>query len=479
MSSKRDKGPSAAWRFSIPTTVAFAAGTGLAFLVAYLSEASSIRQRSDLWLMGETQTLAEVVETAGPGGLQGTVVKEIAELARREVTAANGGIDADGKLRSGDQPVFFLTLTPSGDLGMWVGPGKSDALVSTLRALPRRSGEPFSLAVPGWKDNFRVSTHTLAAGQRVFLGLIDRQAQRMLQSTAFTFFWLWAGMLVFGLVVAWIAARRILQRVDAVTENVSGLGTDDLARRVPEDAQQRDEIGRLIATFNQMLSRIESGVQSIRTLSDALAHDLKSPLTAIRGNLELAMSTQDSEESRDTISRSIDNVDRLLRNLEASLDVTEAEAGALRLTRAPVDLREFVEQLVDLYRPSAEEHGLTMTVRGEGDARIDVDVNLLGRALSNLFDNALSHLHPGRSVMLHVVGREQSVAVIYQDNGPGFPPEVKDRAFQRFVKGPSSRGHGLGLAVVHAAAHAHGGHAHLGINPTGGAQIELHFPRHP
>jgi signal transduction histidine kinase len=273
-----------------------------------------------------------------------------------------------------------------------------------------------------------------------------------------------------------VAARRILQRVDAVTETVSGLGTDDLTRRMPEDSRQRDEIGRLVARFNQMLSRIEGGVQSIRTLSDALAHDLKSPLTAIRGNLELAMSTADAEESRDTISRSIDDVDRLLRNLEASLDVTEAEAGALRLHREPVDLREFIEQLVDLYRPAAEEHGLEMVVRGEGNAQVSVDVNLIGRALSNLLDNALSHLHSGRRLVLNVVGSEHGVSVIYQDNGPGFPEEIKDRAFQRFVKGPASHGHGLGLAVVHAAAHAHGGHAHLSTNPTGGAQITLLFP---
>ncbi len=477
MFSKRDRGPSAAWRFSIPTTIAFGAGTGLAFLVAYLAEASAIRQRSDLWLMGETQTLAEVVETAGPNGSQDTVVKEIAELARREVMVSNAVIGADGKPKGGNQPVFFLTMTPRGDLGVWAGPGNSQAVLTALRAQPHSTSEPFSLTVPGWSDNFRVSTHTIAGGQKVFLGLIDRQAQRMLRSTALTFFWLWAGMLVFGMVVAWVAARRILLRVDAVTETVSGLGTDDLTRRMPEDSRQRDEIGRLVARFNQMLSRIEGGVQSIRTLSDALAHDLKSPLTAIRGNLELAMSTADAEESRDTISRSIDDVDRLLRNLEASLDVTEAEAGALRLHCELVDLREFIEQLVDLYRPAAEEHGLEMVVRGEGNARVSVDLNLVGRALSNLLDNALSHLHPGSRLVFNVVGSEQGVSVIYQDNGPGFPEEIKDRAFQRFVKGPSSHGHGLGLAVVHAAAHAHGGHAHLSTNPAGGAQITLLFPR--
>lgn len=471
MSSSRASLPSAAWRLSLPTALAFATVSALALWAAYALIASSVRARSDRWLAGEAGTLAEVVTRSrlGPGNER--ALEEIAELARHELLASGNGEDER------NTPTFFLLLSTDGDPAAWVGPEIRAAVIAAIQGTPDPGEAVFALAVEGEERSFRVASRRVATGEQLFLGLIDMQGEATLREIWLGFLVLWLVMLVIGLIIAWASARRILGRVDAVTATVAALGTSDLSRRVPEDGRHRDEISRLEATFNQMLARLESGVLSLRTLSEALTHDLKSPLTAIRGNLELALRSEPSDETRDAIGRTLDNVDRLLRNLEASLDVTEAEAGVLVVRREPVDLREFVEQLVDLYRPAAEERGLTIAVRAEGSPSQDLDPNLLGRALSNLLDNACAHLPAGCRLAIDLRTSSSGALIRYQDDGPGFPPGLRERAFERFAKGPGSQGHGLGLAVVHAAALAHGGSVRIGSDDGRGAVVEIELPR--
>lgn len=466
--------PSAASRFSVPTTIAFAGGAGLALLVAYTVVAGAVRQRSDQWLVGEARTLAEVAGSATPGRLQETVVGAIAELARGEIAPAEPG-GRDGHVAA--STVFFLMIAPDGRPAAWVGPGVRDEVIAALADASPRKGVPFSLAVRGEEEPFRVGFGSVPDGTAVYLGLIDRQAEHMLHDIAVTFAWLWTGMLLFGMVVARNAAKRILGRVDAITESVARLGTGDLSRRVPEEPRHRDEISRLVSTFNLMLSRIEDGLRAIRTLADGLAHDLKSPLTAIRGNLDLAAGATESTTAADAIGRSIDGVDRTLRTLDAFLDAAEADAGVLSARREPLDLGDLAEQMVDLYRPAAEELGLALDVQRAGDTRLAADPQLLGRALGNLLDNALTHLPRGCRTNVRVTAAEATVRLEVEDDGPGFPVEVRERAFERFRGRSEAGGRGLGLAVVRAAAQAHGGKAVLAAGPRGGALVVLDLPR--
>jgi len=451
------------------TSTAFALGTGIAFLVAYLIVARGIRDRNDAWLSGETELLSEVVDTTSPGGMHAKLVEEVAELARHEVMPVIGRSDFS------EQPVFFYVPAAGDQPDLWVGPSHRELFLTAIRRERFEPGAPRSIDVAGFGHPFRVNVHRGRNGGTVYLGFLDESALTALRDMRNTFIQLWLGMLAFGILVSWIGARRILKRVDEITEAASRVGADDLQRRVPE-AGGADEISRLAHTFNRMLDRIEVSVEQIRTLGDGLAHDIRSPLTSIRGNLELALSRGNAEDLREAIALGLERIDRLLGMLNTSLDVAEAEAGALKVQRRETDLREIAADMVALYQPLAEERGLTLEVQGAERAVAAVDPELIRRALANLLDNAIQYLPAGRRVTISAESRQDHLALIVTDDGEGFPKDIRDHAFDRFVKSPSSKGFGIGLSLVRAAALAHGGEARILDAPGGGARIEITLP---
>ena len=162
--------------------------------------------------------------------------------------------------------------------------------------------------------------------------------------------------------------------------------------------------------------------------------------------------------------------------LDTTLDVAEAQAGALRLDRSPVDLSAVVKQLVDLYQPAMDERHLELAIELEDHVVVDADWGLMHRVLSNLIENEIAHLPVGCRITIRLRAREGSARLVIEDNGPGFPPDISARAFERFVRGEHSRGHGLGLAFVDAVVRAHGGTASISVGPTGGAVVTLSLP---
>jgi len=237
-----------------------------------------------------------------------------------------------------------------------------------------------------------------------------------------------------------------------------------------------DEISRLAKTFNHMLDRLQSSVNQLRTVTGAVAHDLKSPVTSIRGRLESALCNERNEKLRDSVGEAIEELDRLLLLLNTTLDLAEAEAGALHMNRSPVDFSEVVRQLVDIYQPAMAERHHEVTIELEQHVVVDADLPLLNRVVSNLLENELNHLPEGCRVSIRLHSHQGSAELVIEDNGPGFPPDIGSRAFERFVKGKHSPGHGLGLAFVDAVAQAHGGAARISDRSGSGAVITLFLP---
>jgi len=221
------------------------------------------------------------------------------------------------------------------------------------------------------------------------------------------FLLLWAGTVFIGFLISYMSAHRTLLRVERITETVGRIGSKDSGERLPEPVNS-DEISRLAKTFNRMLDRIQSSVTELRLVTDAIAHDLKSPLTSIRGTLESALSNEPGERWRDSIGEAIENLDRLLNLLNTTLDVAEAQGGALRLNRSTVDLSGIVRQLVDLYQPAMVERQHALTVDIEGDVIVDADMPLLHRVVNNLFENELAHLPPGCHIAIRLRSHQMS-----------------------------------------------------------------------
>jgi signal transduction histidine kinase len=270
----------------------------------------------------------------------------------------------------------------------------------------------------------------------------------------------------------------MLCSVRDITEAASRIGQSDLSSRVP-DTRGNDEIGHLARTLNHMLDRIESTVHQLHTITDSLAHDLRSPITAIRCKLETALSSDVGEDHAESIISAIEELDRLSEFLNTSLDVAEAKADALRLSRTDVDFDQLVRGMIDLYEPSMSDKGLGIKIRSAGSVRVFADPALLHRVIANLLDNELKHLPASCLICVSLRADDDMAALIVEDNGPGFDAEIGRRLFERRVKGRASRGHGLGLAFVEAVVRVHGGTVTAANRPEGGAQLTITLPLCP
>jgi signal transduction histidine kinase len=460
---------SAAWRISLWATLAFACGTMLVFVFLHSFVANDIQRRSDAWLSGEVEVLGDVAERTPKDALYGRVVGEVAELAGKEVP---------NKLlseSSSNDSVFFLQTGADGSFKLWVGAGNGHANLKAIQAIRIVPDHPTDLRVEGFGIPFRVASIRIDDGTNIYLGLSERDELRVLRNLGFRFFLFWLLLVLFGFSIVFYTTHRMLSHVREITEAASRIGHSDLNARVPA-TERSDEVGHLARTLNRMLDRIENSIHQLHTITDSLAHDLRSPLTAIRGKLEMSLSAVTQGEQAEPIVAAIEELDRLTEFLNQSLDVAESKADALRLTRSKVDLDELLRIMIDLYEPSMAEKGLRIHLQSKGSLSIEADEALIHRMIANVFDNELKHLPSGCAVTMQLKVDGESVSMICEDDGPGFSDEIKPHLFERRVKGRESNGHGLGLAFIDAVARAHGGTVSAGNRKSGGARIEVVFP---
>jgi signal transduction histidine kinase len=158
------------------------------------------------------------------------------------------------------------------------------------------------------------------------------------------------------------------------------------------------------------------------------------------------------------------------------LDLAEAEAGALHLNRESLNLSALVLQQIDLYQPALAAHNHTLEIEVADGVFVNGDVSLIHRVMSNLFDNELSHLPNGCHVQIRLYAQDHQAQLVVEDDGPGFPVDLRNHVFDRFVKGKHSQGRGLGLAFVNAVVQAHGGTVKISDAPRGGAAITVSLP---
>jgi signal transduction histidine kinase len=438
-----------------------------AFLHRFVSQ--DIQLRSDAWLSGEVEVLGDVAERTPKDTLYSRVVSEIAELASKEVP---------DKLRSNDalnDSVFFLMTGPDNSLGLWVGQGEGQKYLQAIRSARILPGFPSDLHVVGFSTPFRVVSDHLDNGSVIYLGLSERDELRVLRNLRLLFLLLGLLIVLFGSAIVFYTTRRMLGHVRKITDAASRIGESDLSSRVPT-TNRHDEVGQLAFTLNRMLDRIQSSVHQLHTITDSLAHDLRSPLTAIRAKLEMSLTNGASGQDFESIVTAIEEIDRITDFLNKSLDVAEANADALRLERVTLDVEEVLQVMMDLYEPCMAERGLRIRFNSSGPTPISADAALIHRMIANLFDNESKHVPAASTVTISVRSREAVAVLTIEDDGPGFPPEIAEHLFERSVRGPSSRGHGMGLAFVEAVVRAHNGSIEASNRVEGGARITITFP---
>ncbi len=462
---------SAAWRISFWGTAVFAVGTLIVFIFLHRFIASDIQRRNDAWLWGEVSLMADVAERTPRDVLYSQVVGQIAEVVRKEVP------NKKRALRGENDQVFFLQKSVDGALKLWVGAGNGESVFKAIQQSRIFPDRPIDLHVTPLPIPFRVVSIRIEDGSRIYLGLSEEDQLRVLQNLRVSFVLLWLLIVLFGFVLMFSISRGLLKYVQRITDAASRIGRSDLTTRVPT-IRRNDEVAHLAVTFNNMLDRIESAIRQLHTMTDSLAHDIRSPITSVRGRLEVSLAANTPEEQTESIVSSIEVLDRLSQFLNDSLDVVEADADALRLTRSGVDLEEALVSMIDLYQPSMAEKQLAISFDRDGPILIHADAALIHRMISNLFDNEIAHVPANSNIWVQLEATDV-VTLSIEDNGPGFPPDMVPRLFERRAKGKNSTGYGLGLAFVDAVVRAHGGSVVAVNRPGGGARISISLPFGP
>ena len=328
---------------------------------------------------------------------------------------------------------------------------------------------------------------------RLLVGRDDTERQRLQQlltEGALSTSGLAASLAFLG---SWLMRRAMLARLRPAFATAAAISAGDLSQRVPLSGRD-DEFDRLAATMNTMLDRIETLMDGVRGVSDAIAHDLRTPIARARAKLEDALanagrpSTPEGAALRRAVERGIADLDGIARIFRALLRIAEAEAGARRAAFAAFDLAPVLADAGEIYEAAAEARGLRLSTDLPETLELSGDRDLLLQAVANLLDNAIKFTPPGGEVRLcaAVVETETGAAgieVAVEDDGPGMAPADRDRAGQRFFRADEARatpGSGLGLALVQAVASLHGGEFVLeDANPDGaprGLRAVLRLP---
>jgi signal transduction histidine kinase len=268
-----------------------------------------------------------------------------------------------------------------------------------------------------------------------------------------------------------LASRGILGRIEAMRATSDTIMAGDLSQRVPVTGAG-DELDRLGHSLNGMLERIEQLMTAMREVSDNVAHDLRTPLSRLRARLESGLrEASGGGVPRETVARSIEDTDELIKTFNAMLSLARLEAGTVG-ERSTLDLGALIADAAELYEPLADEKGVQLIVDAGSGLLVQADQQLLGQAVTNLIDNALKYGAVGNPSVVSLSARAASgfAEIAVADHGLGIAEADRERALKRFVRLETSRsqpGSGLGLSLVAAVARLHGGSVRLEDNRPG------------
>jgi signal transduction histidine kinase len=370
---------------------------------------------------------------------------------------------------------LYLVTTPTGE-----------GLAGNVGSL-----EPGVLDHPGWLEtSYRrieapdgvehralVQVVELPGGFRLLVGRDLEERERIYAIISNAGRWSFALVVVLGLAGGFFVSRRVLKRIDAMTDTANTIMAGDLGGRLPI-AGTGDELDRLADNVNAMLERIEALMRGLKEVTDNIAHDLKTPLTRMRNRCEQALRGERGQDYRAALEATIAESDDLIRTFDALLMIARAESGQARGNMAEFDAAQIARDVGELYEPLAEQKGLALMIEAPAAATVRGNRELVSQALANLVDNAIKYAGPDVSkingaaaeILVRAGAEGERITLSVADRGPGIPEADRGRAVERFVRLEQSRsepGSGLGLSLASAVARLHGGELRLEDNRPG------------
>lgn len=427
----------------------------VAFTLTYISATRILEQETSEVVEAELRGLQDSFQSGGP-----------LELATTIQSRARADADAVYLLAAaGGKPI-------AGNLRPWPETAPMDGSWFTVRLVRQSSGQDIEVGARAFQigENLKLLVGRDFKAQRNFeAALIEAGAASLLAAVLLAA----AG----GYLLNRIVTGRIADIEGAARAIVAG----DLSRRIPVRSSG-DEYGRLAVTLNGMLERIDVLVTELRTVTDSLSHDLRTPLTRLKTQIQRAADADlNSPIRRDALGQAADEADRILVSFSVMIDIARAEAGAARQQFAEVDLIPLIRDIFEFHQPLAEDMGVKLSFEGEGELKVSGHAQLLAQLVSNLIDNALKHgarREGEKTAAMSVRKVGQFAEIVVADNGPGIPEANREAALKRFGRLDDARttpGSGLGLSLAATVARMHDGELTLEDNQPG-LRVRVRMP---
>ena len=423
----------------------FSVSACIAFLFFYFLITSAFRDQTDRDLQKQLGVFSRIMATDG--------IEAVKRFAAIESQAA------------GEKKIFYRLMYPTGisfsssNMSYWHDIGVNRSRIEKILAGESHGFETLVLAERN--QNVRILYSSIGSGIILQLGQSMENETRFIETFKRIFIITILLLIMLSAGVGWFMARRAVSGVEAVTRTARDISAGSLEKRVPVKANN-DEIDQLATTFNQMLDRIQKLVSGMKEISDNIAHDLKSPITRIRGAAEVALTTEMTLPDFEQMAASnIEESDRLLDMINTMLMISRTEAGIGEFRSQQVDLARIVQDACELFQPIANDKGIAMSCEAQEEVLIMGDVSMLQRMSANLLDNALKHTPPNKTVHITAQWEEKDRAVLTViDTGIGISEKDLPHIYDRFFRCDPSRsttGAGLGLSLVKAIVEAHDG----------------------
>ncbi len=452
-----------AFRLTVWFTGIFSICSAVAFLLFYYLTTQTIQEQIDLELMDNASKFSTIIRRNGIIGAS--------QLAVLEAQAA------------GEKSIFIRLLYPTGEvfasshMSYWKDIRVNQDAIRGLMTTNLSHYE--TIILPATEKRARLLYTYVAPNVILQTGLVMSFADQFLSAFKRVFISAMGFILIFSAVSGWLLVRQTLSGVAVITRTAQNISGSNLADRVTGRGG-KDELDLLVNTFNSMLDRIEELVKSIGEMSDNIAHDLRSPVTRIRGFAELSLTQNESMDNyRAMASNTIEESDRLLDMINTMLVISKAQAGAGDFEFETVNLSSLLNNACDLYLPLAEDKQIRIQKRIEDNISVEADRKMFQRAVSNLLDNAINATPEKGRVEVTASVRDNRVCLEFKDTGYGIDSRYHEKIFERFYRVESSRtsnGTGLGLSLVQTVIHRHAGTIKVSSSPGQGACFLITLP---
>jgi heavy metal sensor kinase len=454
-----------AFRLTLWYAGVFAVCSFIIFLLFYTMITSVFRERTDQELLTQAREFSATLSARG--------LEAVKNLAMLEAQAA------------GVKKVFFRLLSSRGEvfsssnMSYWQD---IDVREQAIRELLRERKNVFeTVTIPNRKDKVRVLHVLLGTGVILQIGQSMEADSRFIDAFKNIFLITMILLVALAAGVGWFMARRAVSGVAAVTRTAQEISGGTLDKRVPVGTRG-DEVDQLASTFNQMLGRIEILITEIKEMSDNIAHDLKGPITRIRGMAEVTLTTgKGIEEYESMAAGTVEECDRLIDMINTMLMITKTESGVHQIDYQAIDMAHLIRDACELMETAAEDRGLSLSCEAPETFTLVGDPRMIQRVLSNLLDNAFKYTPSGGSVEVALSAKDGREAIVtVHDTGTGIPPEDLPRIFERFYRCDHSRsqpGTGLGLSLARALARALQGDITVTSTLGQGSTFTLTLPR--